>query len=489
MAKKSGKGLGRGLDAIFATENVELVTDNDKVLEISLEEIKKNPYQPRTIFNEEKLDELKESIEKNGLLQPIVVKKAVKGYYIIAGERRFRAFELLGKETIPAIVKEITDEEMMVFSVLENLQREDLSALEESESYKNLMDKMELTQEELAKKLGKSRPYIANSLRLLKLPTEIKNKLLSGELSAAHARTLLALKTKKAMHKAGFVNIVGKPNAGKSTLLNQLMGEKLAIVTQKAQTTRHRIFGIYNEEDVQIVFSDTPGVLDPKYELQEKMMGFVKESLQDADVFLFIVDISDKSEPSEFLIEKLNKIPIPVLLLINKIDKSNQKEMEAAVEHWHNLLPKAEILPISALNAYNTEYILPKLKSLLPENPPYYDKDQFTDKSERFFVNETVREKILLNYEKEIPYSVEVVTELFKEKEGIIFIDSIIYVERETQKGILIGHKGEAIKKVGTEARLDLEKFFAKKIHLNLFVKVKKDWRKNEKDLKNFGYR
>ena len=291
------------------------------------------------------------------------------------------------------------------------------------------------------------------------------------------------------MHKAGFVNIVGKPNAGKSTLLNQLMGEKLAIVTQKAQTTRHRIFGIYNEEDVQIVFSDTPGVLDPKYELQEKMMGFVKESLQDADVFLFIVDISDKSEPSEFLIEKLNKIPIPVLLLINKIDKSNQKEMEAAVEHWHNLLPKAEILPISALNAYNTEYILPKLKSLLPENPPYYDKDQFTDKSERFFVNETVREKILLNYEKEIPYSVEVVTELFKEKEGIIFIDSIIYVERETQKGILIGHKGEAIKKVGTEARLDLEKFFAKKIHLNLFVKVKKDWRKNETDLKNFGYR
>lgn len=291
------------------------------------------------------------------------------------------------------------------------------------------------------------------------------------------------------MHKAGFVNIVGKPNAGKSTLLNQLMGEKLAIVTQKAQTTRHRIFGIYNEEDVQIVFSDTPGVLDPKYELQEKMMDFVKESLQDADVFLFIVDIADKTEPSEFLIEKLNKIPVPVLLLINKIDKSTQKEMEEVVEYWHQLIPKAEILPISALNAYNTEYILPKLKSLLPENPPYYDKDQFTDKSERFFVNETVREKILLNYEKEIPYSVEVVTELFKEKEGIIFIDSIIYVERDTQKGIVIGHKGEAIKKVGTQARIDLEKFFGKKIHLNLFVKVKKDWRKNEKDLKNFGYR
>ncbi len=291
------------------------------------------------------------------------------------------------------------------------------------------------------------------------------------------------------MHKAGFVNIVGKPNAGKSTLLNQLMGEKLAIVTQKAQTTRHRIFGIYNEEDVQIVFSDTPGVLDPKYELQEKMMDFVKESLQDADIFLFIVDILDKSQPSEFLLEKLNKIPIPVLLLINKIDKSNQKEMEECVEYWHKLIPKAEILPISALNAYNTEYILPKLKSLLPENPPYYDKEQFTDKSERFFVNEAVREKILLNYDKEIPYSVEVVTELFKEKEGIIFIDSIIYVERDTQKGILIGHKGDAIKKVGTEARLDLEKFFGKKIHLNLFVKVKKDWRKNERDLKNFGYR
>jgi GTP-binding protein Era len=291
------------------------------------------------------------------------------------------------------------------------------------------------------------------------------------------------------MHKAGFVNIVGKPNAGKSTLLNQLMGEKLAIVTQKAQTTRHRIFGIYNEDDVQIVFSDTPGVLDPKYQLQEKMMDFVKESLQDADVFLFIVDITDKDEASEFLIDKLNKIPVPVLLLINKVDKSTQEEMEKTVEYWHEKIPKAEILPISALNSYNTEYILPKLKSLLPESPAYYDKDQFTDKSERFFVNEAIREKILLNYDKEIPYSVEVVTEMFKEKEGIIFIDSIIYVERDTQKGILIGHKGEAIKKVGTEARIDLEKFFDKKIHLNLFVKVKKDWRKNERDLKNFGYR
>ncbi|SDE44641.1 GTPase Era [Riemerella columbipharyngis] len=291
------------------------------------------------------------------------------------------------------------------------------------------------------------------------------------------------------MHKAGFVNIVGKPNAGKSTLLNQLMGEKLAIVTQKAQTTRHRIFGIYNEPDLQIVFSDTPGVLDPKYQLQEKMMDFVKDSLQDADVFLFIVDVTDKEIPSEFLTEKLNKIPVPVLILVNKIDKSNQEELEKAMLFWHQQIPKAEILPISALEGFNTDAILPKLKSLLPENPPYYDKDQYTDKPERFFVNETIREKILLNYEKEIPYSVEVVTELFKEKESIIFIDSIIYVERESQKGIIIGHKGEAIKRVGTQAREDLEKFFAKKIHLNLFVKVKKDWRKNERDLKNFGYR
>ncbi|WP_124642582.1 MULTISPECIES: GTPase Era [Amniculibacterium] len=290
-------------------------------------------------------------------------------------------------------------------------------------------------------------------------------------------------------HRAGFVNIVGKPNAGKSTLLNRLMGEKLAIVTQKAQTTRHRIFGIYNEDDVQIVFSDTPGVLDPKYGLQEKMMDFVKDSLQDADVFLFIIDITDPSEPNEFLVEKLNKIPVPVLILINKIDVSNQEKLEGIMEFWHNKIPKAEILPISAQEGFNTDVILPKLKSLLPENPPYYDKDQYTDKPERFFVNETVREKILLNYEKEIPYSVEVVTEQFKEKEGIIFIDSIIYVERDTQKGIIIGHKGEAIKKVGTQARLDLEKFFNKKIHLNLFVKVKKDWRKNDRDLKNFGYR
>jgi len=291
------------------------------------------------------------------------------------------------------------------------------------------------------------------------------------------------------MHKAGFVNIVGKPNAGKSTLLNQLMGEKLAIVTQKAQTTRHRIYGIYNEEDLQIVFSDTPGVLNPKYGLQEKMMDFVKDSLQDADVFLFIIDVTDKKEASEFLIDKLNKIPVPVLILLNKVDLTNQEDLETLVEQWHAKIPKAEILPISALNAYNTEYILPKLKALMPEHPAYFDKDQFTDKSERFFVNESIREKILLNFDQEIPYAVEVITERFKEKENAIVIDSVIFVERDSQKGIIIGHKGEAIKKIGMQARHDLEKFFGKKIHLSLFVKVKKDWRKNDRDLKNFGYR
>jgi len=291
------------------------------------------------------------------------------------------------------------------------------------------------------------------------------------------------------MHKSGFVNIVGKPNVGKSTLLNKLMGEKLAIVTKKAQTTRHRIFGIYNEEDLQIIFSDTPGVLEPKYALQEKMMDFVKESLQDADIFLFIIDITDDKSYSEFLIEKLNKIPVPVLIIVNKIDLSDQKKLEETINKWHELIPKAEILPISATNDCNVDLILPKLKSLLPENPPYYDKDQITDKPERFFVNETIREKILLNYEKEIPYSVEVVTESFKEKDNIIFIDSVIYTERETQKGILIGHKGESLKKVGTEARIDLEKFFDKKIHLKLFVKVKKDWRKKDRELKSFGYK
>ena len=291
-------------------------------------------------------------------------------------------------------------------------------------------------------------------------------------------------------HKSGFVAIVGKPNVGKSTLLNQLMGEKLSIVTSKAQTTRHRVFGIWNDENTQIIFSDTPGIIQkPVYELQEKMNDFVKESFEDADVILFLTEFGDEKNPSEYLIKKLNSAKVPVIILINKIDKSKEAlHISESVEFWHKQIPEAEILPVSALHALNTELVLPKIIELMPEAPPYYDKEQFTTLSERFFVNETVREKILLNYQKEIPYSVEVVTESFKEDENLIRIESIIYVERATQRGILIGHKGERIQKVGTEARLDLEKFFDKKIYLNLYVKVKKDWRSNERDLKNFGY-
>lgn len=289
-------------------------------------------------------------------------------------------------------------------------------------------------------------------------------------------------------HKAGFVNIIGNPNAGKSTLLNQIMGEKLAIVTQKVQTTRHRIFGIYNEENIQIVFSDTPGILKPHYKLQEKMMDFVTEAFQDADVILFITEINDFHKDNQEILDKLAKLKIPILILINKIDKSNQKNLEENVEFWHNKFPNALILPISALNNINISFIIEKLKELLPESPPFYDKEQFTDKPERFFVNEAIREKILLNYNKEIPYSVEVVTESFKESESNILIDCVIFVERDSQKGIIIGHKGSMLSKIGKESRIDLEKFFNKRITLNLFVKVRKDWRKNDKDLKNFGY-
>lgn len=291
-------------------------------------------------------------------------------------------------------------------------------------------------------------------------------------------------------HKSGFVNIVGKPNVGKSTLMNELMGEKLSIVTSKAQTTRHRIFGIWSDEDTQIVFSDTPGIImKPIYELHSKMNDFVKEAFQDADIIIYIIEFGEEKYLSEYLIKKLNAVKIPVLVLINKIDNSQEPHsITKGVDFWHSLLPKAEILPISALYKLNTELILPKIKELLPEAPAYYDKELFTTLSERFFVNETIREKILLNYQKEIPYSVEVVTESFKDEENIIRIESIIYVERNTQKGIIIGHKGEKIKKVGTQARIDLENFFNKKIYLNLFVKVKKDWRSNEQDLKKFGY-
>lgn len=288
--------------------------------------------------------------------------------------------------------------------------------------------------------------------------------------------------------KSGFVNIIGNPNVGKSTLLNLLMDEKLAIATHKAQTTRHRIKGILSGENYQVVFSDTPGVLEPAYELQSKMMDYVKEALVDADLILYVVEIGEKGLKNEDFFEKLKKVNIPILLLINKIDKTDQKRLEEAVTYWHEQLPKAEILPISATEKVNIELLKNKIVSVLPEGPQYFPEDQLTDKSERFIVNETIREKILLNYKKEIPYSVEIVTQIFKEGLELIQIESEIYVERDTQKGIIIGHKGESLSKVGKEAREDLEKFFGKKIFLKLFVKVKKDWRKKDGDLRRFGY-
>lgn len=288
--------------------------------------------------------------------------------------------------------------------------------------------------------------------------------------------------------KSGFVNIIGNPNVGKSTLLNLLMDEKLAIATHKAQTTRHRIKGILSGENYQVVFSDTPGVLEPAYELQSKMMDYVKEALVDADLILYVVEIGEKGLKNEDFFEKLKKVNIPILLLINKIDKTDQKRLEEAVEYWHEQLPKAEILPISATEKVNIELLKNKIVSILPEGPQYFPGDQLTDKSERFIVNETIREKILLNYKKEVPYSVEIVTQIFKEGLELIQIESEIYVERDTQKGIIIGHKGESLTKVGKEAREDLEKFFGKKIFLKLFVKVKKDWRKKDGDLRRFGY-
>ncbi|MDD3773229.1 MAG: GTPase Era [Weeksellaceae bacterium] len=288
--------------------------------------------------------------------------------------------------------------------------------------------------------------------------------------------------------KSGFVNIIGNPNVGKSTLLNVLMDEKLVIATHKAQTTRHRIKGILTTDDYQIVFSDTPGILEPAYELQSKMMEYVKEALIDADLILYMVELGEKEPKNKEVFEKIQKLNIPILVLINKIDQGNQERLEKAVEHWHELLPSAEILPISALEKANIEFLKAKIIQLLPEGPLYFPADQLTDKTERFIVNEVVREKILLNYKKEIPYAVEVVTQLFKEGLELIQIETDIYVERDTQKGILIGHKGESLSKVGKEAREDLEKFFDKKIFLKLFVKVKKDWRKKDGDLKRFEY-
>jgi len=301
------------------------------------------------------------------------------------------------------------------------------------------------------------------------------------------------------MHKAGFVNIVGNPNVGKSTLMNQLVGERISIATFKAQTTRHRIMGIVNTPDMQIVFSDTPGVLKPNYKLQESMLAFSESALTDADILLYVTDVVENPEKNMEFLEKVQKMDIPVLLLINKIDSltpdpspkgegSSQSKLGDIVEKWHALLPNAEILPISAKNKFGVDILLKRIQELLPESPAFFDKDQLTDKPARFFVSEIIREKILLYYDKEIPYSVEVVVERFKEDDQKIHINAVIYVERDSQKGIIIGHQGVALKKVSTEARKALEKFFDKHIFLEVFVKVDKDWRSSQRELDNFGY-
>lgn len=291
------------------------------------------------------------------------------------------------------------------------------------------------------------------------------------------------------MHKAGFVNIVGNPNVGKSTLMNLLMGERISIATFKAQTTRHRIMGIINSDDAQIVFSDTPGVLKPNYKLQEEMLAFSVSALQDADVLLYVTDVVETPDKNSSFLEKVKKMNVPVLVLINKIDLSNQKDLEKLVSQWHESLPKAEIFPFSAKVKFNVDNVLARIKELLPESPPYFGKDQWTDKPARFFVTEIIREKILLYYDKEIPYAVEVVVEQFKEDDKRIHINAVIYVERDSQKGIIIGHRGVALKKVSTEARKTLEKFFGKTIFLEIFVKVDKDWRSNTKRLEAYGYK
>ena len=290
------------------------------------------------------------------------------------------------------------------------------------------------------------------------------------------------------MHKAGFVNIVGNPNVGKSTLMNQLVGERISIATFKAQTTRHRIMGIVNTDDMQIVFSDTPGVLKPNYKMQEMMLAFSESALADADVLLYVTDVVENPEKNTDFLEKVRQMSIPVLLLINKIDQSDQKSLGDIVAKWHSLLPAAEILPISAKNKFGVDMLLKRITELLPESPAYFDKDQLTDKPARFFVSEIIREKILLYYDKEIPYSVEVRVESFKESASSIHIRAIIYVERDSQKGIIIGHQGVALKKVGSESRKALERFFDKKVFLETYVKVDKDWRNSEKELDSFGY-
>ena len=289
-------------------------------------------------------------------------------------------------------------------------------------------------------------------------------------------------------HKAGFVNIIGNPNVGKSTLMNAFVGERLSIITSKAQTTRHRILGIVNGEDFQVILSDTPGIIKPAYQLQESMMGFVKSAFEDADVLLYLVELGEKALKDEAFFNKITSAKIPVLLLINKIDKGNEELLKESMELWEKQVPNAEIFAISALENFGVPEVFKRIIDLLPESPAFYPKDQLTDKPERFFVNEIIREKILMHYKKEIPYSVEIDTEEFFEEEKIIRMRSVIMVERETQKGIIIGHKGAAIKRVGVEARKDLEKFFGKQVHMELYVKVNKNWRSNEHQLKRFGY-
>ena len=290
------------------------------------------------------------------------------------------------------------------------------------------------------------------------------------------------------MHKSGFVNIVGNPNVGKSTLMNLFVGERISIATFKAQTTRHRIMGIINDDDVQIVFSDTPGVLKPNYKLQESMLAFSESALADADVLLYVTDPVETVDKNGEFLQKVAKMNVPVLVLINKIDLTHQDKLVQLVEEWHEILPNAEIIPVSATAKFNVDVVLRRIRELIPECPPYFDKDQLTDKPARFFVSEIIREKILLYYDKEIPYSVEVGVERFKEEGNMIRINAVIYVERDSQKGIIIGHQGKALKKVATEARKSLEKFFGKKIYLETYVKVDKDWRSSDKELNLFGY-
>lgn len=290
-------------------------------------------------------------------------------------------------------------------------------------------------------------------------------------------------------HRAGFVNILGRPNVGKSTLMNAMVGEKLSIITSKAQTTRHRIHGIVNGDDYQVVFSDTPGILEPNYKLQEFMLKSARAALSDADIFLYITEAGEPAGKETFFIERLKEAQVPLLLVINKIDLSDQASLENMVGQWQELLPAAEIFPVSALKKFNVDQLFRRILELLPESPPFFPKDMLTDKSERFLAGEVIREKILLHYKQEIPYSVEIEVESFKEEVNIIRMRAVIYVERESQKGILIGHKGASLKRVGQEAREEMELFFNKKIFLELYVKVDNDWRNNEKKLKKFGYR